>query len=145
MKYRFSKITKAKGIKRHKTSMTINYGLGIMLFIYLIFRDYNNSPVILKLLLLCAIIAVFFAYKYFLNQTKRVLSSEYEIVNDNLILYEHGKLKKTIQFRNITKFEKASLGYKIFSYQSEPSWIFYGVENEKELVDTIQNRLKDLK
>ncbi len=144
MRYKFSEETKEKGIRKHQISMGINYGLGIMLFIYLIFRDYNNSPLILKLLLMCGIIATIFAYRYFLNQTKRVVSSEYEVVNDNLVIYEQGQVKKTIQFRNINKLEKASLGYKIYSYQTQPSWIFYGIENENELISIIQNRLDNL-
>jgi hypothetical protein len=87
------------------------------------------------------IIAPFFAWRYFLNQTKRILSNEYEIEDECLIIYELGQRKKTIQFRNIIKFEKASLGFKIYSYQSEPSFIFYGIENEEELINIVQNKI----
>ncbi len=144
MRYRFSEETKAKGIRKHQISMGINYGLFDVFLIYLFFDKYNDTPWFLKLMWICGIIATFFAWKYFLNQTKRVFSTEYEIEGECLIIYEHGQIKQTIQFRNITKFEKGSMGYKIFSYQSVPHFVFYEIENGDELISIIQNGIKIL-
>jgi hypothetical protein len=145
MRYKFSEETKAKGVKKHQISMGINYGFVQIFLIYLLFNTYNHTHFAIQIFLICFMIAPFFAWKYFLNQTKRVLSTEYEIVDEGLIIYEHEQIKKRIQFRDITKFEKASLGYKILSYQTEQSFIFYGIENEEELINIVQNRIDNLK
>jgi hypothetical protein len=141
MRYKFSELTKAKRVRKHQISMGINYGIGEVIFIYFFFDSYNYTPLFFKLLIVCGIIAPFFAWRYFLNQTKRILSNEYEIEGESLIIHELGQIKKTIQFRNIIKFEKASLGFKIYSYQSEPSFIFYEIENEDELISTLKSKI----
>ena len=138
MRYKFSEEIKAKRIRNHQISMGINYGIGDAIFIYLLFDNFNYTPLFFKLIIICGIIGPFFAWKYFLNQTKRIVSTEYEIEGESLIIYERGQMKKTIQFRNITKFKKASLGFKIYSYQEEPSFIFYEIENEEELVKLLK-------
>ena len=145
MRYKFSEDTKAKGVRKHQISMGIRYGLVQISLIYFLFNTYNHTHFAIQIFLICVIIAPFFTWKYFLNQTKRVLSTEYEIVDESLIIYEHEQIKKSIQFRNIAKFEKASLGYKILSYQTEQSFIFYGIEKEEELINIVQNSIDNLK
>ncbi len=144
MRYKFSEETKVKGIRKHQISMGIRYGLVQISLIYFLFDTYNHTHFAIQIFLICVIIVPFFTWKYFLNQTKRVLSREYEIVSESLIIYEHGQIMKSIQFRNVTKFEKASMGHKVFSYQTEPFFIFYGIENEEELINIVQSKIDDL-
>ena len=130
MNYTLTHETKARAQKRHIKSLSINYGISILVFGYVLYINWDD-PTIRITCILCIIFLPLIAL-FQIKNVKKKLSTEYEITDSDLLIKEGNSIKNKIPFSSIQSLATAKNGYEI-KLKSGNIFISDQIENKDEL------------
>ncbi len=116
--------------------MSVQYGIGATVMIYMLFNNWSTLGVEIKAPLLVGLIVLPFAWIYFDRNFRAKFSSSYEIQDDYLIIEEKGAVKHKISLDSIRQLKKIPNGHRIES-NSGTAYILDGIDNKDELLKKI--------
>ncbi|MEN3323081.1 hypothetical protein VP395_05040 [Mariniflexile soesokkakense] len=136
MKYQYSEDNKAKAIKRNRIVMSVQYGIGAAVMIYILINNWSTLGIEIKTPLLVGLIALPFAWIYFDRNFSAKTSGAYEIKDNYLIIEEKETIKHKISLDSIRQLKKIPNGHRIET-NSGTAYILDGIENKDELLKRI--------
>ncbi|KFC58762.1 hypothetical protein FEM08_24950 [Flavobacterium gilvum] len=116
--------------------MVLKYGIGMLVVIIILSTEFNSIPPKNLLLFIGIISIVPFACWYIDRDFKNKVNSEYEIVDEKLIITVNGK-QKTTELKSIKAITKIPSGHRIISNNG----IFYildEIENKEDLMTKLK-------
>lgn len=140
MKYQYSEDKKVKAIKRNRTGISIQYGIGAVIIIYILYSSWSTLGIEIKTPLLVGLIVLPFAWIYFDKNFRKKIYSSYEILDNYLIIKEKGTLKYKISLDSIRQLKKTPNGHRIES-NSGTAYILDGIDNKEELLKKINKTI----
>jgi len=117
--------------------MTIQYGIGSVVIIYVLVTDWSSLGTEVKLPLLGGLILLPLAWVYFDRSFRNRISRTYEILDGHLVIKEWGTIKHKIPISSIQELNKVQNGYQIKSY-SGTAFIPNGIEGNTELLKQLE-------
>ena len=137
MKYTLSEDSKCRALKRYIKSLSINYGISVLFFGYLLYINWNDQTLKMTLLL-CLLMFPVFAF-FFVKNMKKKLSITYEITDTQFFVKEGESVKKEIALLSIQRLTKTKNGYKV-EFNNDSLYILDQIENKDELWEKLTNK-----
>ena len=137
MRYKLPETLRRKALKRYQISLTVQYALGFVVFVYVLIVRFNDSGFEIKGPIIFGILLLPVAWWLFVRNMKNKLSSEYEVTSDNLLVFENGNLKNQIPFNSIQRLTKITNAHRV-EWTKGNAYILDGVDEKEQLLNKIQ-------
>ena len=137
MKYGLSDKNKKSLMKKFQISIWTNYLIGISVFSYVLFINWNDLTVRLVLILCLLMFPV--ACWLFDKNIKNKLSTEYEIQENYLIIFKNNQAQAQIPIDSMRKLTKIRGAHKV-EFKNKTIYILDSLENKEHLLKELNRK-----